>query len=347
MSTATATPDSIETVLVSLPAHQREILAWWYAHMRNNALSLNDLARRTGVSSSALSTAFNGKYGAKLDSLCKTLEAAKANLHQSSANPHFIVTALARQVWELLDETRALATVMFLWGVKGIGKTEVAQEYKRKDHVRTSYHRCSPGITRDQFATSLASSVGVDNRGNHMALRDRIVAKLSLGQRELILDEFHEIFIGKIHDRPNPHAVLICEYLREIYDLAQCGFAIFGTKALVTNFNSSIFQAALEQLLDRGLPPVELPAKPTKADAGAFIRHYGLDPAQLLTTEQEAGEIINKITTASGLRKLTLHLRGGAIQASKAKEDYAWKHFLAAYKRLASITSSQTTALAK
>jgi DNA transposition AAA+ family ATPase len=344
---STATPDTIEDKLHLLPAHQREILAWWHAHMRNNALSLNDLARRTGVSSSALSTAFNGKYGAKLDGLCKTLEAAKANLHQSSANPHFIVTALAKQVWELLDETRSLATVMFLWGNKGIGKTEVAMEYKRKDHVRTCYHRCSPGITRDQFATSLATSIGVDARGNHMALRDRMVAKLGLGQRELILDEFHEIFIGKIHGQPNPHAVLICEYLREIYDLAQCGLSIFGTKALVTNFKSAVFEAALEQLLDRGLPPVELPAKPTKADAAAFVRHYGLDPAELVTTEPEAGEIIKRITEASGLRKLTLHLRGGAIQASKADEPYAWKHFLAAYKRLASITSSQTTALAK
>lgn len=330
--TRDASVTAFESAVVDLPDEQREILSWWFGHMRNNDLSQAALAKMAGVSSSALSTAFRGKYGADLGGLCRTLEAARSNLHQSAANPFFIETQLAGIVWPLFDRARSLAVIQPMWGVKGIGKTEVAKEYKRRNnHGRTYYHRCSAGITRDQFGSSLAASMGVSCRHSWLYLRDRIVAKLALGQRLLVIDEFHEIFVGK-GGKPNPHAILTCEAIREIYDLAQCGVATLGTKSLVTNLHSADNAAALEQFLDRALEPEELPDKPVKEDAAEFCRRFGLDPE--FKGQPAAASIVAAIFKKTGVRKLTLHLRAGAVLASQRGEEYRWPHFVAAHQNL-------------
>lgn len=331
-------PDVFEDNISELPEEQRDVLSFWFYFATERGLSQKELARRTGVSDSALSLAFRNKYPADLSTLCKTLEAARDNLTSAIANPHFIMTALAKQLWEVFDDTRAMQSVTIAWGAMGIGKTEVAKEYKRRhNHGRTFYHRCSPAMTFGQFVTSLAQSMGIPSkRHSHLRLREKIIGMLAAGQRLLIIDELHELFLQKERSR-GIAAVLICEFLREVYDKADCGLVLIGTRAMVTHLKEGDHSAALEQLIDRGEDPVELPGKPTEEDAHAFIRHYGLDPTELLTTEQEAAVIVRDIFAASGLRKLTRHLRAGAAAAAKKGEQYQWHHFVAAHKRHASI----------
>lgn len=334
--------DVFESKVSGLPPDQREILSWWFYHSKEEDLSLTTLARQAGVNKSSLSRAFNGTYGAELASLCKTLEAAKDNLTAAVPNPDFIMTSLAKQMWEIFDTTRSLETVMFLWGVKGIGKTECSKEYKRThNHGRTHYYRCSPALTFGQFVASLAKAMNISSkRHSHLRLRDKIISVLAAGNRLLIIDELHELFLEKPRSRAET-AVMICEFIREIYDRAGCGVVLIGTRALVSQFLEGDNAEALEQLLDRGLDPVELPSKPTREDAAALVRHFGLsgpDPAQ----EPKAAEIVQAIFRQSGLRKLTIHLRAGARRAAKAREPYSWSHFVAAHTHLATITKKRS-----
>lgn len=329
--------DVFEANVARLPEAQREILQWWYYHQIEEDLTFVELGKRAGVSPSSFSRAFSGRYGASLDSLCARLEAAKDNLHASVENPDFIMTALGKQLWEIFDEARALRTVIFVWGVKGIGKTTVSKEYRRKNnHGRTHYHRCSPAMTFGQFVTTLAATLGISSkRHSHLRLREKIITTMAAGNRLLLLDEFHQIFIRRERGTGS-HAVLICEFIREIFDRAECGVCLLGTKAMLTEFMQGDHAAALEQLLDRGEDPVELPDKPTKADAAAVISHYGLDPE--FQGAEDAATIVRDLFAAHGLRKLVIRLRGGAAFAAKRGEPYTWNHFVRFTNRLASIT---------
>ena len=127
--------------------------------------------------------------------------------------------------------------------------------------------------------------------------------------------------------------VLQCEFLRTIYDKSNCGLVLIGTKALQKYMIDQ--KEILAQLLDRGTMPIHLPDKPTAEDARAFVKHFGLPP--LSDREPEASAIIKDILAASGLRKLTLHLRDGAATAAKRGEKYTWGHFCTAFEDLQSL----------
>ena len=327
-------PEVFEHAVAELPEPQKETLQWWFYHGRENDLSLTSLGRKAGVSATSLSRAFRGAYAADLANLCETLTAARENLTQMVRNPDFIMTSLAKEMWEIFDTARDLETIELLYGPKGIGKTVVAKEYKRlNNHGKTHYHRCSPGMTFGQFVTSLAASMGIpSHRHSHLRLRGKIIAVLAAGKRLLILDELHQLFLRKPRSEAES-ALLICEFIREIYDLAGCGVAMIGTRALAVDFEKH--EAALEQLLDRALDPIDLPAKPTRGDADALISHFGLSVAE---STPEAAAIIKDIFVISGLRKLTVHLRAGARHAAKLGQTYRWHHFVAAHDRRASLT---------
>ncbi len=333
-------PSVFEKHVATLPDDQREILSFWFNRQTEENVSLTQLARQAGVSSTSLSRAFRGKYAADLGSLCVTLAAAKENLSISIANPDFIMTSLAKLVWEILDETRGMDCVTLAWGKKGIGKSTITAEYKRQhNHGKTHYHRCSPAMTFGQFVTSLAMSMGiVPRKHSHLRLRGEIIAKLSAGRRLLIIDEFHELFL-KRERGTGVHAVLICEFLREIYDVAGCGLALFGTRAMLAEFIEGDHAGALEQLLDRAEDPIELPDKPTKEDAAAFIRHYGLDAT--FKDAPMAAAIVKDFFEAHGIRRFIRRLRGGAAYAARRKEKYSWDHFVANTARVASLNKKK------
>jgi DNA transposition AAA+ family ATPase len=330
---------TFETAVASLAEDQREILSWWFYLAQEEELSLRDLEAKSGVSAATFSRLFKGAYGAAdLTSICKTLAAAKDNLSQSIENPEFIMTSLAKELWEIFETARDLRTVMLAWGAMGIGKTIISMEFRRThNHGKTYYHRCSPAMTFGQFVVSLARSMGIAV-GKHsiQRLRDRIIHKLAAGKRLLIVDELHELFLKRTRCK-NENAIAICEFIREIYDRAQCGLVLIGTRTMIAEFLSDENRGALAQLLDRGLDPIELPAKPTQEDAAKLIHRFGL-PALDAAAGTEANQIVGDIFVASGLRKLTTHLRNGARHAAKKGEPYGWTHFVAAHKRLASLT---------
>lgn len=330
-------PEVFEDAIAELPEDQKDVLQYWYYHAKEFDLSLVQLGQRVGLSSSTLSRAFRGQYGAGLDGLCKTLELRKEHLCQSVSNPDFIMTSLGKQMWEVFDTARDLQIVMFVIGKMGIGKTTVGLEYKRlHNHGKTHYHRCSPSMTLGQFISSLALSMGIPSkRHDHLRLRNKIIALLAAGKRLLIIDELHELFVQKERSR-GMNAVLICEFIREIFDRAACGLVLIGTKKMMDELRSERNARALAQLLDRGLE-VDLPDEPTREDAIALIKHFGLKPPG--QGEDEAAAIIKDIFASSGLRKLTTYLRNGARHAAMRKEPYQWRHFVAAQAHLASLTS--------
>jgi DNA transposition AAA+ family ATPase len=328
------TSDNFERVIEKIPEDQAEILRWWYFHGKEQQLSLTRLATLAGVSSSALSLVFRGAYGAKLDQLCATLRKARETIKDQVGNPDFIMSALAKRLFVVFDRARALQTVAICWGAMGIGKTAICEEYRdRNNHGRTIYFRCGAGMAFGQFVHSLARALNVTTRHtNNHEIREKIFRILSAGQRLLIIDELHQIFLTTRGDS----AIKIAEFLRECFDRSKCGLVLVGTEVLKQEVFNGAHKDALRQLVDRGTLQVALPAKPTRQDIAAFLSHYGLsEPGP---QEDDARRILQDIIAHAGLRKLTLHLRDGAAAASKAGEPYAWQHFVRAYHSIASLS---------
>ena len=333
-------PDQFERVIAPLPEDQQDVIRWWYFLGKDRSWTLTQLAKASGSSSTTLSRVFRGEYGADLGNLCDALTRARDSFAESVNNPEFIQTSLASQLFAICDRTRNLRTVAFAQGVMGNGKTTALEEYKRRNnHGRTIYYRCEPGLTLVQFISSLASACGVGfkSKQTQLRIREKLYTLLGAGQRLLIIDELHQLFLRREKSDITP--IQQCEFLRCLYDKSAainsgCGMLLVSTDALDDYLTHA--GPALAQLLDRGTIKVILPPKPTPEDARALTRHFGLPV--LTADEPDASEILKDILKSSGLRQLTLHLRDGAATAAKRGERYGWHHFVSAFKDLKSLS---------
>jgi DNA transposition AAA+ family ATPase len=330
--------DEFEIVLASKYSEEHaEILRFWYFTAREHNWNLGRLAKQTGISTTTLHRLFRGEYGADEATACAKLARSRESFRESSDNPDFIETSLAKRMFAIFDKTRALRNVSILWGPMGIGKTEIIREYYRQNNSgRTAWVRFPTGATFAFFVSHIASSIGVASRGKSVfEQRQKIIRILSAGQRLLIIDELHQAFLTTRTDT----AVKCCEFLREISDEAACGLSLVGTEVLEEHVFRGPHKEALRQLVDRGTVQVPLPAKATQMDYQKFLAAYGLDfpdPAK----EPDATAVLTDIIKSAGLRKLTLHLRDGAAYANKCDEDYRWHHFSAAFKAIQSLAKS-------
>jgi len=313
---------------------EREVLAFWFDLAKDRNWGLSELAKQTGASTTTLTRLFRGIYEGSAAAQIEKLALAKANWSEVIGNPDFIRTSLSRKMFEVFDKTRALKNVTIMWGPMGIGKTTVIKEYARiHNHGKTFAVRCpGHGCTTYQFVTHVAKAMRVStSRETITTMREKIAHMLAKGTRLLIIDELHEIFRTCNADT----IVRICEWLREVQETSDCGLALTGTELLHKEFFKGVHKDVLAQLVDRGTVQIPLGAKPTKGDVLGFMKHYGL--AYPDDTDPDALAIVEDIIKASGLRKLTLHLRDGAAYANKRQEAYTWDHFTAAFTAIQSL----------
>jgi DNA transposition AAA+ family ATPase len=325
----------IEIIEQKYTAAQQETLSFWYFAARERGWSLAKTSEVSGVSSTVLTRLFRGVYNADPSSAIATLERAKVTFHESSSNPDFIETSLYARLTAICDKTRALQNIAIAWGPPGIGKTECLQEYQRRNnHGRTQLVRYPTNSSPSYFIHHLARGLGVSFRAkSSFNTREQIIRVLSAGQRLLIIDELHQAFLTTRADS----AVKSLELLREISDVAKCGLVLIGTEVLADEIFQGPHKLLLTQLVDRGTVQVPLPAKATQGDYKKFLTAYGLQLPDA-SADPEAHSILTDIIKASGLRKLTLHLRDAASYAAKRSEPLTWDHFTAAFRAITTLS---------
>lgn len=311
---------------------QQSILHYWWHVAKDKGWSLKEFDRQTGVSSTTLTRVYRGIYEADVSSVIARLTKARETFSHAVEDPDFISTSLAKIMFTAFDKTRALRNVTIMWGVKGIGKTTVMVEYTRaNNHGHTFYVRCmGSGCTIGQFIRHVADSMNISvTARTTYDLRRSIMGYLAKGSRLLIIDELHEIFLTCA----NRTIIQICEFLRELADVSDCGLALVGTDKLYNQFFQGRHKDVLGQLIDRGTIQIQLKPKPTKADIISFLRHYGLE-----FPEGDALQLLNDIIASNGLRKLTDHLRDGQAYANKRGEETTWQHVVSAHADLQSLS---------
>lgn len=321
--------------LSSYTPDQQDTLGFWWHLAKDKGWTFKEFERQTGVSTTTLTRLYRGIYQGDIAAQVKKLENAKVTFAHAAENPDFLLTSLAKVMFTAFDKTRALRNVTIMWGVKGIGKTTIMREYTHThNHGHTFYVRClGSGCSIAQFIRHVAASMNIVilNR-NSYDLRCAILAYLSKGSRLLIVDELHEVFLTCT----NRQIVQICEFLRELADVAEVGLALVGTHELHHQFFNGPHKGMLAQMVDRGTVQIQLKAKPTKGDVLLFLGHYEL--AYPSETDGDALSLLNDIIQSNGLRKLTQHLRDGQAYANKRQETYQWHHFVAAHDAIQSLS---------
>lgn len=331
------TPEEFEIVVAEkyTPA-QADTIRYWYYEARDKGWSLTDLNRHTGgISTTSISRIFRGIYDADPQKLCADLAKAREIRLHSTENPEFIHTSLAARLFAIFDKTRAMSTTSILWGKMGIGKTTIIKEYQRlNNHGKTIAVRCPAGASLAKFTYAIGRACGLAAGSfNHHQLKEKILAILTMGQRLIIIDELHQIFLTATPEA----AIRVCEFIRELADVSECGLVLIGTDALPQHIFKGVHKEALAQLVDRGTLQISLPAQATKTDIHKFLTAYNLTfPTE--AAEPEAHQILNDIIKSSGLRKLTLHLRDGASYAARKEQPYTWHHFVSAHEAIAQLS---------
>jgi DNA transposition AAA+ family ATPase len=323
--TQTSIPE-LDPEIEQLPIAHKEIIRYWHAIATERKLSLSQVEKITDVSTSTLSRLFRNAYKAGLETVCLKLIAVRKSYEEGGHidRQEFAETAVANLLFKVCDRTRALSNVALVWGDKGIGKTRALNEYALKNSSsKTIYMRCRASVTFHQFVRTLGNACNVQT-ANAFDLREKIIEFFSNGQKLLIVDELHQIFLTMRRDV----AIRCAEYLREVFDVAGCGLVLVGTNVLEREFKNGRDREALSQLLDRGTLQVQLPNKPSLKDLSKLVAHYQLE---LPDKESSDYRLIMDIIAAHGLRKFCISLKDGAARAAKNQEVYAWQHFSAAY----------------
>lgn len=194
--------------------------------MEERGLSLSAISRALGISSAALSQWLSGTYTgniAKIDDAVKGfLERLKERLRTPKKSIGFIMTSVAKKVFEVARICHLDSEIGVLYGEAGLGKTEALREYARRN-TDVILIEADLGYTAKVLFVELHKKLGMDGRGMIHDLFDDVVLKLKDSGRLIIIDEAEHL----------PYRAL--ELLRRVHDKAGVGILLVGMPRLISN----------------------------------------------------------------------------------------------------------------
>jgi DNA transposition AAA+ family ATPase len=240
---------------------------------------------------------------------------------QQYGDEPLVVTSVVTEIGKVCDLARASCTIGLVHGENQSGKTKALKRYRDlNNHGRTVYLRLRPGAATGAMSRDLCKACGISPKNNDNERFDRLEGYFD-AQTLLIVDEFHEAFLG-----PNGTISIktrTIEYLRSIHDLSGCGVVFCGTDVFVEQMDGSKHKAFLGQLANRGVLRLYVPTAPKRADLLAVLAAYGLD-----APKGEARRKAEEIANGHGIGRLTKYLRMARGLATKRGEEISWDHFL-------------------
>lgn len=315
--------DTIQEVTANLPDRQRDALRWLAGYCQRTNQSHRAVApllkqpNGEPYSHDSIYHALTG--GRTTDQLGNIVEAIErfrklAEEREETVVTGFIPTLISRRIWANCRKALRRRRVLFIYGPSQIGKTVALEAYAKKfNHGETRYVRLPVGCGFKLFLRLLAEAAHVPMYQHEVALRDAIMGAFD-DHMLLIVDEMHEPFGA---DGKNKLGVKVVNFLRELYDRRKCGLVLCGTSVFREALTLGPFAKNMEQILRRGLPPVQLPAAPTAADLALFAKAYGLGAAP----DQEIGVKVTFVDSSGKEQQQTLTQNPSKLQAQVCADD--------------------------
>lgn len=297
----------------------KSMVMWFFGHCREMTLSLADIGKLIGYSSTTVSRLYGGRYeGSYVDVIAK-IRSYKylADERHRMSREEFIETS----IWKLIRSTCDLALIhqmpAIITGITQLGKTTALKEYKRRSEYTVRYVRmpAAPGFR--SAIEAIADSCNVTTRCTTEQLRRRVAKSLD-SKSLLMIDELHQLAISAGKNS----AMKIMEYIRELMDVSGCGLVVCGTKALDQDLINGELKGWLEQFHERCIKRLELPDRLPVEDILLVASTYGLphpdDATMTLLRSLRMNRLCKVLILASNL-------------AGKREQELTWAHFTAAY----------------
>ncbi len=315
-----------------LPRAQARALVWLLEHGRDHQFDLEGLAahlRRARAGSKfspqMLYSVYRGRYPGGLNELVTAIHAYRSLVHarESIGRPGFIATKLTKRIRQVCDHARAYQRVAPLFGDGQIGKSKNLAEYARTTE-NTRYLRLPAEVPLRLTVERLARACYLNaHRPSTLGLRGEVVAHFDSSML-LIVDELQQITLA----RNQRDQLATVEFLREIFDVSECGLVLCGINEAMREIESGPNARWLRQLRRRALPKVMLPSVASDADISAFAAHYGLGDDIPPAAIAEA----RRIAADDGVGLLITYLQGAARMATAERVVVTRKHFLRTIK---------------
>ena len=295
------------------------LVMWLFGEAKGRGLSLADTGKMIGYDQTTVSRLFRGRYEGSMQNVAKAIKRAKhlADERSQMVSAEFIETSIWRDVRATCDLALVHQMPAIIEGPSQMGKTVALREYQRRSEYAVRYVRVpsAPGIRG--MMEAVADACMVTTRCTSEQLRRR-VAK-SLDERTLlILDEFHQLAISS-----GAQSARKCmEWVRELYDESKCGLVFCGTNKIMTDlFEGEVGQVA-DQLLERCIVQLTIPARLPDTDIALVGQAYGLPPPN--------GEVLDLVRTLR-MNRLCKVLMLSEGLARKRGVPLSWDAFLQTY----------------
>ncbi len=249
----------------------KSLIQWFHKRTKDAGMSLTEAGALIRYNSATVSRLFNGTYEGNLSNVLKAIRNYK-HLDDERAlmtRDEFIETS----IWNTVRINCLLALrrhqPVRLIGVSQIGKTAALLEYKRRSEWRCIYVRIPVAPSFGMVVETFAKAVGVSARGNVNDLRERITTALDENTL-LIIDELHELAISS----SKTTALKAMEWIRELFDRANCGLVVCGTRTMEDDLIYGKSAGWLDQFNQRCIKVAELPARLPDSDFAKTFRAY-------------------------------------------------------------------------
>jgi DNA transposition AAA+ family ATPase len=312
----------------------KAVIWWFYGHVRDHKMTLADAGKCINRDQTTIHRLFNGRYGAKYDSLVQEIISYKklADEREKRKDIGYIETTVWRKVSAVCKGALYDSMPAYIYGPSQIGKTAALQEYRRRNnHGQTKYIRMPAAPTLSLVISYFAEACHISTKQKESELRRRIMDALD-DHTLLIVDEFHQALVNT----NELTARKIVEFVREVYDRTGCGVVICGTKVLRKELESGRQSLVWEQFRRRGMVELQLPDTPPKADILKVASAFELgEPSELIL------DTIKDMLQTSGFGKYIKYLQYAHGLAKSEQKPLSWDHFTKAYRSIQALSTNK------
>jgi DNA transposition AAA+ family ATPase len=311
-----------------LPEAHREAVRWLYFHATELGInSLTQVGELIKKDASTMHRIFTDRYrnskGERVD-LSGIVEAiiqyrALYEKRQEVTNTSFVMTSVARRVFEACELALKHQKIVFVFGESQIGKTAALEEFAKRHNGQARYVRMPEGGARGAMLKEMAEACRVTDTISVGELQRRVIRSIDKSNL-IIVDELHQVFTSR-----QKNTVNTIELLREIWDRTKCGMVLCGTQIAEDNITMGKQRKLLQQLVKRSLVTARLGEHPPMKDLLAIAESLGLEKP-----EGYILQIIESIRKSRGISEFTSLLQLASVKAYKDQAPISWEHFLAA-----------------
>lgn len=279
---------------------------------------------------SMMSRYFRGDYDSDLSGLTAHIQRFRAdwNSQQKLGEMPFVSQlSVVRKIGTFAEMVRLTRQMGPLWGDSQIGKSLALEHIAADDSKDTILFRLAASGTQKDSINALAEACGVPTRKDDHEKRDRILKRIK-PQTLLIVDEFHQAFVGR------KLKMGLIERIREIHDLCKCGVLLCGTHIFVEMLSSEKFKDFLSQINRRGVLRMFIPTAPEPGDLELLFAAYKLPPP-----DGRAATIAKQLSAQHGIGELTKYFQVARFLAMNETVPMGWDHFLKAHDTLITIAN--------